>query len=203
MPSCSRRQRRNSWRRGLCCHQSRAGVERFAGDGLDAGIEQSGAPQVQHHFRHAAGKENLDGGEVARAVGQGVHQARHLAIDLRPVGGGGPLQFRRKGDGGNVQQQIGGSAKGRVDHHGVLNRGLRQDIRRADLQLVQAQYRPRRTARGVEPNGLARRRQRGVRQRETQRLAHHLRRRRGAEELASASGRGAGAAADVGGVFER
>ena len=52
------------------------GVEGFAGDGLDGGVEQAGAAQVEHDFGHAAGEEDLHGGEVARAVGQGVDQAR-------------------------------------------------------------------------------------------------------------------------------
>ena len=74
---------------------------------------------------------------------------------------------------------------------------------RADLQLVQAQNRPGRAARAVEPNGLAGRCERGVRQRESQRFAHDLRGCRGAKELASAPRSGAGAAADLGGVLER
>ena len=55
----------------------------------------------------------------------------------------------------------------------------------------------------VEPDRLAGGRERGVRQREAERFADDLRGGRGAEELAAAAGRGAGAAAHLGGVFER
>ena len=66
---------------------------------------------------------------------------------------------------------------------------------------MQAQNGPGRAAGGIEPNRLAGRRERGVGQRESQRLADHLRGCRGTEELASAPGSGAGAAADLGGVL--
>ena len=46
----------------------------------------------------------------------------------------------------------------------------------------------------IDPNRMSGRRQRGVRQRHAERFAHHLRSRRGAQELAAASGRGASAA---------
>jgi hypothetical protein len=68
---------------------------------------------------------------------------------------------------------------------------------------MQAQHGAGRAARGVEPHGLARRRKRGVRQREPQRLADDLRSGRGAQKLAASAGRRAGAAAHLGGVFER
>ena len=55
----------------------------------------------------------------------------------------------------------------------------------------------------VEPDRLARRRERGVRQRQAERLADDLRRGRRAEELAAAAGRGAGAAAELGRFLQR
>ncbi len=55
-----------------------AGVEGFSGDGFYFGVEESGAPQVEHHFRKSAGEEDLHGGEIARAVGEGVYQAWDL-----------------------------------------------------------------------------------------------------------------------------
>ncbi len=88
---------------------------------------------MQHHFRYAAGEEDLDGGKIARSIRQGIHQARHLAIHLRPVGSDRPPQFRCKRDGRNMQQKVGGTTESRVDHHGVLDRGLRQYIGGADL----------------------------------------------------------------------
>ena len=37
-------------------------AERLAGDGQRRGVEQARAAQVQHHFGHAAGEEDLHGG---------------------------------------------------------------------------------------------------------------------------------------------
>ena len=60
-----------------------------------------------------------------------------------------------------------------------------------------------RAARHIQPDGMAGGRQRGVRQRHPQRLAHHLRGGRRAQELAAAAGRRAGAAQHLGGGFQR
>src|SRR3989442_6060797 len=46
---------------------------------------RSHAAQVQHHLGHAAGHEDLHGGMTARAVGQGIDQARRGAIHADPV----------------------------------------------------------------------------------------------------------------------
>ena len=67
---------------------------------------QSCAAQVQHNLRHAAGKEHLHGGKVARSVGQRVHKARHQAVDFSPVGNRGAIDTGHVSDGGNVQQKI-------------------------------------------------------------------------------------------------
>ena len=104
---------------------------------------------------------------------------------------------------GICNEQIRRSAKGGVQHHGVADGRGRENVARADTQLMQAQQGAGRAARGVEPDGLARGRERGMRQRQPQRLADHLRRGGGAQKLAAAAGRRAGAATHLGGVFER
>ncbi len=61
----------------------------------------------------------------------------------------------------------------------------------------------RRSPRHVEPDRLAGRRQRGVRQRQAERLADDLGRGRRAEKLAAAAGRGAGPAAHLRRLLQR
>ena len=99
-----------------------AAIEGFSGNGLHLGVQQAGPSQVEHHFGKSAGQEDLNGGEVAGAVGQCVYQARDLAVDVGPIGGHGALEACRVGDGGQVQQQVGGSAEGSVGHHGIFER---------------------------------------------------------------------------------
>ena len=108
-----------------------------------------------------------------------------------------------KGDGGQMQQQVRGPAERRVQNHGVAHGGIGEHVARPEPELVHPQDRSGGAARRIQPDGVARGRQRGVRQRQPQRLAHHLRRGRRAQELASAAGTGAGPAAHVGGVVER
>ena len=60
------------------------------------GIEsqQSQLAQVQHDLGHAAGQKDLDCGVTDRAIRQHIYQARRLAIDARPIGGGRSRQAR-------------------------------------------------------------------------------------------------------------
>ena len=82
--------------------------------------------------------------------------------------------------------------------------GVGEDVARAEAAVcVHAQDGAGGAAGHVEPDGLAGGGERGVRQGQAERFADDLRGGGGAEELAAAAGRGAGAAADLGGVFER
>jgi hypothetical protein len=54
-----------------------------------------------------------------------------------------------------MQQQVCRSAKSGMQHHGVADRGLRQDLVGTDAQLVQAQDGAARASSGVKPNGLS------------------------------------------------
>ncbi len=83
-----------------------------------------------------------------------------------------------------------------------MDAGVRMS-RDAKAKLMQSQYRAGRAARGVEPDGLARGRKRGVRQRKAERFADYLRGGRRAQELAASAGRRAGAATHFGGVLKR
>jgi hypothetical protein len=166
-----------------------------------AGIEQSRAAQVQHHFRHAAGHEHLHGGKRDCAARSAAHRpAAALPVDARPVVGRRPAQSRGMRDRRNVQDQVGGSAERRVRHHGVVQSGVGES-RIVNAARFERQHGASRTARHIEPDRLTGRRQRRMRQRHAQRFADHLRRRGRAQELAAAAGRRAGAA-EVGGGFE-
>src|SRR5579862_7943597 len=100
-----------------------------------------------------------------------------------------------------MQQQVGRSAKSRMQHHGVADGSISQHGGDAGMKLMHAAQRPRRTPRRIKPDGMTRGRERGVRQREAERLADYLRGGGGAEELASAAGAGAGTTAHVGSVL--
>src|SRR5690606_24346998 len=91
----------------------------------------------------------------------------------------------------------------RVDVDRVLDRALANDVARADAERDEPRERPRAASPDIAPNLLPGRRERRVRQRETERLGDHLRRRCRAEELATASGRRARAAAELGRLGER
>ena len=179
------------------------GVEGFAGDGFDAGVEESGAAEVEHDLGCSAGEEDLHGGVVSGAVGESVDESRDLAVDAGPVFCCGPVEFRGVGDGGDVEQEIGGAAEGRVDDHRVVDGGVGEDVLSSKVQLLEAQDGAGGAAGGVEPDGLAGGTESGVREGESEGFGDDLRRGGGAEELAASAGSGAGAAANLGGVFER
>ena len=80
--------------------------------------------------------------------------------------------------------------------------GVGQDVPRRRSALLQLQHGARGAAGHIEPDRLAGRRQRRVRQRQAQRFADDLRRGGGAEELAAAAGRRAGPAAQVGRLLQ-
>ena len=135
-------------------------------------------------------------GRPRRPVRQRVDEARRRAVDADPV-----LDRRRRQAGGggdrrDVQQQIRRAAERGVHEHRVLDGGVGEDLRRPRCRA----HASRRSAAAerlaeLEPDRLARRRERAVRQRQAQRFGDHLRRRRGPEKLASAAGRSARAAA--------
>ena len=88
-------------------------------------------------------------------------------------------------------------------HHRVLDRRVGQDVLHRDAALLERHQRTRRAARHVEPDRVARGRERRVAERHAERFADDLRGRRGAEELTAAAGRCAGATAEFGRLLER
>ena len=123
-----------------------------------------------------------------RPVGQRVHQARRLAIDARPIVHRGARQSRGMGDGRQVQDQVGGTAEGRVHHQGIAHRGVVQDAAHGQAGGFHCQDGARRAARHIGPDRVSRGSQRGVRQRHPERFADHLRGGRRAQKLAAAAG---------------
>ena len=115
----------------------------------------------------------------------------------------GRAQPRGVGDGRHVQQQVRGSAKRGVHGHRVADGAVGEHVARRDAGADHLRGRARRAARDVGPDRLPRRRQRRMRHGEAERLGHHLRGRRRAEELAAAAGRRARAASEFGGLLER
>ena len=158
---------------------------------------------MQHHLRHAAGQEHAHGGMVAGPVGQHVHQPRHLPVDVDPVLHHRASQPRRVRDRGQVEQQIRRAADRRVHHHGVPHRGVGDDVARGQAARRERRQRAGRAPGHVEPDRLPGGRERGVRQRQAERLADDLGRGRGPEKLAAAARRAARAAAQVGRPLQR
>ena len=179
------------------------GAEILARHRHRAGIQQPRAPQMQHHFRHAARHEDLHGGEVTRAVRQRVHKPRDFPVDPCPVFHRRPAQTGGMRDGRHVQNQIRGTAEGRVHDHGVGERRVAQHLAHRQAHLLQPQHGPRGPARHIEPDRLPGRRQRRMRERHAERFTHHLRRRRRAEELTAAARTGARAAQILRRVLQR
>ena len=79
-------------------------AHRLAGHGHGVQVQKAKIAQVEHHLRHAAREERAHGRVIVRAVGQHADQARHPAVDARPVLYVRDRAARRVGDGRDVQQ---------------------------------------------------------------------------------------------------
>ncbi len=165
-------------------------------------VHQAQLAQMEHDLGHAAGQEDPHRRVIARPVGQHIHQARHAPVDRDPIVDGWARQAGRVGDRRDVEQQVGGAAEGCVDRHRVVDRFAGQDVARGEPAFVQTQDRACGGAPQLQPDRLARGRQRRVRQCQPQRLGNDLRGRGGAQELATAAGRGAGAATQLGRLLQ-
>ena len=106
-------------------------------------MQKTQLAQMQHHFRYAASHKGPYGWVINRAIGQYADQARHLFIYAYPVLHRRNMAARLMRNRRNVQQEIGGAAECRVDHHGVFNRAIGEDILRRDALLAQQQRGPR------------------------------------------------------------
>ena len=165
-------------------------------------IKKARGAQMEHHFGHAAGQKYLNCREILRAVGQRVHQAGDLAIHTHPVRNAGPLLSCRVRDGRQMQQEIGRTSKRCVHHHRIFEGGLGQDVLCPDAEFAQPQQSRRRSFRCIEPHRLARGRQCGMGQRQTESFGNHLRSGGGSEKLAASTWRGARVASYLRGILQ-
>ena len=134
MPSRSSSSSRTRVRRSLRSHSSRTSPSGAPVDRLRVQPQQPEVAQVQHHLGHAAGEEDAHGRVVDGAVRQHADDARHGAVDARPVLDRRAPQARGVGDRGDVQQQVGRAAEGRVHDHRVVQRVVGDDVLRADAR---------------------------------------------------------------------
>ena len=172
----------------LASHQSSTVSSVSPDDGERFCFEQSDAAQMQHHFRNSARQENLHSGVTAGAIRQRIDQRGACRFTRAQSRGGGALQAGVKGDGGQVQQQVGGAAKSRMQRSShcarrrrsgcravVSPRAFNFTIARAERCAISSQI------------GVSRRRKSGMRERQPQRFADHLRCCGGPQKLASAA----------------
>ena len=101
---------------------------------------------MQHHLGHAAREESPHRGMVGGSIGHHTHEAGRSAINSNPILHRGPTETGRMGDGRNVQQQVGRTTKGRMDGHGIAQRGVCQDRPRGQADLLTGHERTSRVA---------------------------------------------------------
>ena len=83
--------------------------------------------EMQHDFRDSSRQIHLHGSKSMGSIGQGVNKAGNLLIDRLPVLDLGAWQAGGVGDGGNVQDQVGGAPEGGMKDEGIVERGFRQN----------------------------------------------------------------------------
>ena len=145
-----------------------------AGGGHGAEPEYAQGPQVEHHFRYAAGEEDADRGMVLGAVGQRIDDPGDFLVHGDPVVHRRPAQAGGMGDGGNMQQQVCRAAEGRMDHHGVRECIVGDDVATGEAALFEGQQGRRGSAGHVGPDRLARGCEGGVGQGEAESLGDDL-----------------------------
>jgi hypothetical protein len=136
------------------------------------------------------------------AIRERVDEARHLAIDARPIVYRGTRQSRGMRDGGQMQNQVRRPAESRVNHQRVAHVGIGENSAHGEPARFHLKDGAGGAARHIGPDGVSRRSEGGMRERHAQRLADHLRGSGGAQELASAAGRRASAAQHIGGILQ-
>ena len=99
-------------------------------------VEQPEISQVQHHLGHAARQEGPHRGMVGGSIGHHAHEAGRAAVNGDPIVHRGSAKACRMGDGRDVQQQVGRTAKGRMDGHRITQRGVGQDRPRGQADLL-------------------------------------------------------------------
>ena len=176
--------------------------QRQPGHGLGIQLQEFEIPQMEHHFGDAAGQEDANGRMVSGAVGEDIHNAWHLAVYSGPVGRRRPLEPGSMGYGRQVQEQVGGSAKGGMHRHRIVNGFFSQQPTRRPLLFLQKKQGPGRPASHVEPDLLARGCQGRMRQGQAQGFPHDLGGCRRPQKLAAAARRSAGPAECLGRILQ-
>ena len=110
---------------------------------------------MEHHFRHAACEEDSHRRMPDWAVGEHIDETRHGAVHFTPVLNGGTLEPGGVRDGGDVQQQVRGTAERGVHYHGIPNRLRCDDIPHCQAFRRQTDSRPRRTVSHICPDVLS------------------------------------------------
>ncbi len=177
------------------CHWIQQFVPGHPGDGPGLGLQQSEFAQVPSDFGNTAGQKQTHRRMTDRTIGQTVDEPRHERVDFAERGGVWPLQTRCGGDRRDVQQQIGAAADGRVNQHRVEDRIVGQDLAHRFTAL---DHQPRcggRITSQLRPDRLTAGCQRRMRHGHAECFGDDLAGRRGAQELATAAGSAASAAA--------
>ena len=190
-------------RRSLSLPPVEAGIESVAGDGLHAGVEQPGRAQMQHHFRHAAGEKYLTVAKPRGPLGSASTRrgtSRFTCSQSARVGRRNPAE---KAMAGRCRSKFVDPPKAACSTMALRTAPSVSTSRTPSFKFMQPEDCTCGALCRVEPDGLAGGCERGMRQGQSQRLADDLRSGRGAEKLASAAGRCAGAASHFGRVFQR
>ncbi len=103
-----------------------------------------------------------------RPVGEDVDESWHLAVDSIPVLDSGPFESCGKGDGRQVQQQVGRATAGGVEHQGIFDGVVGKDVGYCDPGIGQSDQCPGTADCVVEPDGLSGGCECGVRQAESE-----------------------------------
>src|SRR4030095_16825908 len=107
---------------------------------------------MEHYFRYATGHEYLDGRMANGSIGEGVDEARRLAIYLFPVVNGRSAHASGKSNCWDVQQEVCRAAERGVDEHGVAKGGVGENVTHAHAALIKPHQRSGRSTGHVEPD---------------------------------------------------
>src|SRR3990172_1253843 len=117
-------------------------------------MQQPESSKMKHDFRDATSQKHANCGMVHRSIGENIDNARHLTIDVNPVLNRWTFYSRSVGDGRNVQQKIGRTAKGSMNCHGVMEGFFSQNLTYVNALTFQQDERAGRPARHIEPDQL-------------------------------------------------
>ena len=117
---------------------------------------------MEHDFGYATGGVELRGRVTDWAVGEDVDDAGNLVVDALPVVDIHTVSAGGVGDGGCVEEEIGGTAAGCVDDHCVFECGVGEDVAGLDASFFGHYQRAGGSYGDIEPCGCAAWRERAV-----------------------------------------